>query len=99
MHVADVRGWGYLTGQGAANLGREEADKIFQANARLIAAAPELFRSLKVAVAVARDRHQRSVERAVAMARGQRFDYMYLEPLPDWVRHAEAAIAEAEGRS
>lgn len=43
MHIADVRGWGHLTGQGACGLKEEAAVKIQDANARLIAAAPELL--------------------------------------------------------
>lgn len=41
----DVRGWGYLTGHGHGGLGldAESAYAIQQANARLIAAAPELL--------------------------------------------------------
>lgn len=43
MHVADVRGWGHITGQGACRLEEGEAIEIQSANARLIAAAPTLF--------------------------------------------------------
>lgn len=51
MHVADIRGWGYLTGKGHGALGLdvEEAKAIQDANARLIAAAPEMFEALKMA--------------------------------------------------
>lgn len=53
MHVADIRGWGYLTGNGHGALGleRDEAIAIQKANARLIAAAPELFEALTAAMA------------------------------------------------
>jgi len=38
MHVADVRGWGHLTGVGACNLDEETAYAIQQANAQRIVA-------------------------------------------------------------
>ena len=49
MHVADVRGWGYLTGEGhgALGLGHDEAIAIQTANARLIAAAPAMREALE----------------------------------------------------
>lgn len=47
MLVAEVRGWGWLTGGGGLALSDEEAEKIQKANARLIAAAPELLDALK----------------------------------------------------
>jgi hypothetical protein len=47
--VCDIRGWGYLTGKGHGALGLPEAEAIAiqEANARLIAAAPELFEALR----------------------------------------------------
>lgn len=47
--VCDIRGWGYLTGNGHGALGlpADEAVAIQEANARLIAAAPELLEALK----------------------------------------------------
>lgn len=49
MKIADIRGWGYLTGKGQGGLGLSsaEASKIQNANARLIAAAPEMFEFIK----------------------------------------------------
>lgn len=41
--VCDIRGWGFLTGKGALGLPEEEARAIQEANARLIAAAPEML--------------------------------------------------------
>lgn len=44
----DVRGWGYFTGlgHGALGMSAEDATTIQNANAHLIAAAPELYESL-----------------------------------------------------
>jgi len=51
--VCDIRGWGYLTGKGHGALGMSEAEAIAiqEANARLIAAAPEMLEALKLAYA------------------------------------------------
>lgn len=45
----DVRGWGYLTGNGHGGLGMnpDHAFEVQKANARLAAAAPELLNALK----------------------------------------------------
>jgi hypothetical protein len=42
MKVADVRGWGYLTGGGALGLSEDRAIEIQKANATLLAEAPAL---------------------------------------------------------
>lgn len=48
MHVADIRGWGHLTGGGMAHaLPPKEAKEIQDANAKLICAAPEMLAVLK----------------------------------------------------
>ena len=49
MKIADIRGWGYLTGKGQGGMGLSstEATKIQNANARLITAAPEMYELLK----------------------------------------------------
>lgn len=49
--VCEIRGWGYLTGNGHGALGLDpaEAAKIQDANARLIAAAPDMLNALRVA--------------------------------------------------
>ena len=49
MTIAQIRGWGYLTGKGSGGMGLsdEEAYSIQEANARLIAAAPEMYELLK----------------------------------------------------
>jgi hypothetical protein len=49
MHVADIRGWGYLTGKGDGALGMEydAAVEVQKANARLIAAAPDMLDALR----------------------------------------------------
>lgn len=55
MHVADIRGWGYLTGRGhgALGLSHEDAAAIQDANGRLIAAAPELLDAARLALQIA----------------------------------------------
>lgn len=46
--VADVRGWGYLTGLASpGKVPEHEAIEIMDANGRLIAAAPELYAALE----------------------------------------------------
>ena len=47
MRVADVRGFGHLTGKGTMGLSDEEAIAILEANARLIAAAPDMAEALR----------------------------------------------------
>ncbi len=47
MRVADVRGWGHLTGDGGCRLEHAPAVAIQQANAALIAAAPDLLAASK----------------------------------------------------
>lgn len=49
MHIADIRGWGYLTGRGhgALGLSHEIAAEIQDSNAALIAAAPDLLERVK----------------------------------------------------
>lgn len=49
--VAQVRGWGYLTGVGGLNLPEDKAVEIQKANGNLLAAAPEMFDALRDAVA------------------------------------------------
>ena len=49
MRIADVRGWGHLTGQGACRFDEAKATAIQTANARLIAAAPDLLAAAKEA--------------------------------------------------
>lgn len=47
MLVAQVRGWGHLTGQGSCRLPESQAIAVQTANAVLIAAAPDLLEALK----------------------------------------------------
>ena len=49
MKVAECRGWGHLTGGGALGLPSDQAAQIQDANARLIAAAPQLLRACLMA--------------------------------------------------
>lgn len=48
--IADIRGWGYLTGRGGLNLADEKAEAIQRANGNLIAASPDLYEALKEAI-------------------------------------------------
>lgn len=47
MKICDIRGWGHLTGTGGLNLPHDKAKEVQDANADLIAAAPELLSALK----------------------------------------------------
>lgn len=48
MRICDMRGWGHLTGKGGGlALSEEKAIAIQEANARLIAAAPDLLEAVK----------------------------------------------------
>lgn len=48
MNVADVRGWGHLTGSGACRFDEKKATAIQYANARLIAAAPAYWDAAEI---------------------------------------------------
>lgn len=52
MLVADIRGWGHLTGTGcgACKMSREDAEAIQDANGRLLAAAPRMLEMLQEVV-------------------------------------------------
>lgn len=50
MHVADARGWGHLTGTNSCNMDDDTAFAIQCANARLIAAAPDLLAACEAAL-------------------------------------------------
>ncbi len=83
MHIADVRGWGHLTGQGACRLEEKPAIAIQTANARLIAAAPELLTALRYLLA--------DYEQLLG-------DGVTENTAPKQLLVARAAIAKAEGR-
>jgi len=82
----DIRGWGYLTGNGHGGLGlpHEEAVAIQEANARLVAAAPDLLEALKALQKQALQSELNSPSHEWGM---------------EALALTEAAIARAEGRS
>jgi hypothetical protein len=81
MNVCDIRGWGYLTGQGSLALEPKDAVKIQNSNAHLIAASPELYEALEKCLEVfycgrskdsaAYNEAQRLTKLALAKARGE----------------------------
>jgi hypothetical protein len=75
MRVCDIRGWGYLTGKAALGLPDEQAVTVQRANARLIAAAPDLYEALERFTWVANDDERRKAFNqavaALAKARGE----------------------------
>jgi hypothetical protein len=88
MRVADIRGWGHLTGggHGALGLPDDQAIAIQEANGRLIAAAPELL------------------EVAKELKELFRFALLSTSPTiardgMEFIRKAEAIIAKAEAPS
>jgi hypothetical protein len=82
MKVCDIRGWGYLTGKGGGlALQNSEAEAIQLANARLIAAAPELYEALAQA------------RQVLATYQPESAPTFYMEAI--W--NAEAALAKATG--
>ena len=83
MHVAEVRGWGYLTGggHGALGLDNDSAVAIQVANAHLIAAAPDLAQALQGMV----DAYWRGSEDSDD------------EHAPSMVKAAQAALSKARG--
>lgn len=72
----DVRGWGYLTGNGhgALGLNGDKAAEIQFANARLAASAPELLEACKAVIAEHREGYGLAcldqVNAAIAKAEG-----------------------------
>lgn len=75
--VCEIRGWGYLTGNGHGALGLpwDEAAAIQDANADLISASPDLYEAAKLtlenAVADELDDWYLALKNAVAKAEGR----------------------------
>ena len=89
MLVAQVRGWGHLTGTGGGGCAFDEdkAIAIQEANARLIAAAPDLLAALKEAENALAD-YIPTIEKT-----GASLNYGHKV-----LARCRAAIAKAEGR-
>jgi hypothetical protein len=87
MRIADVRGWGHLTGKGIGGWAYSDdmAIGIQEANARLIAAAPEMYEALKAIGA-------RSVVDVYDDEAELRRQLFHINSI------ANAALAKAEGR-
>lgn len=86
VRIADVRGWGwlqYLPGDG-------EGERMQDANARLIAAAPQLHSHLKEAIRFLEPLAKAALERNDA-------DEGACDAL-EWVGYCQMALARAEGR-
>lgn len=112
MHVADLRGWGYLTGVGACGMDPPDAEPIHNANARLIADAPLLLAEVKRLdlehkaaereLLWVRQSHARLLEAIKADAYRIMRDgsLCWCEPTSDphewWCVDIRAAVAEAE---
>ena len=71
MRVADIRGWGHLTGKGALGLSDGDAIDIQNANARLIAAAPDLLGALEKLLASQTTGNMLKASMAIAKAKGE----------------------------
>lgn len=80
MHIADMRGWGHLTGGGACNFHPEKAALIQDANAALLVAAPDLLEACKAIMALHQGQPSgvgnwdvafRMVQRAIERAEGR----------------------------
>jgi hypothetical protein len=91
MRICDIRGWGHLTGACSLNLPDAEAEAIQEANARLIAAAPELLAACKA-------QHE-AIDMLFAMLISVDKTFFPSKSGPPWdaLVQANAAIAKAEG--
>lgn len=89
--VCDIRGWGHLTGRGhgALGLSPDEAEAIQTANARLIAAAPDLLDALQ------------NAEQVIAESQGEPIPEEWADLLDEiratLLNDIRAAIAKATG--
>ena len=102
MHIADIRGWGHLTGTGGGcGMSDEKAEAIQRANADLIAAAPDMLAALKALVAqfqsISDHQHGLLVEGQNYASASANWDEATLGQYIDF-GPAIAAIAKAEGR-
>ncbi len=96
MHIADVRGWGHLTGQGACRLDEHAAIAIQTANARLIAAAPDLLEAVRAGgrYSDALMRYQEHGVRGQMIPGTDELERLFRE----WHDQGHAALEKAEGQ-
>lgn len=94
--IFDVRGWGYLTGQGHGALGldAETATKIQHANAAVAAAAPDLLEALETLEAFYERKNEDSFDHFERIADWFYKETGYLRPGKDCFLH-EREVREA----
>ena len=83
--IAQMRGWSYLTGIAGLNLTAEQAIEVQKANARLIAAAPEMYRILVKVLDDTQNGQHASENELIALlnaidGENREFNYMYPTP-------------------
>lgn len=97
MFIAQVRGWGHLTGGGACRFDADKAVAIQDANAQLIAAAPEMKDAIERFLTKWREVENR-INDAVALQcirTGRQYDGPTISAELDGLRKA---LAASEGR-
>ncbi len=96
MRIADVRGWGHLTGRGACAFDEATGVAIQEANARLLAAAPDLLEAVRAGgrYSDALRVYQGHGVRGAVIPGTDELDRLFM----DWHDKGHAALEKAEGR-